>query len=107
MQYSQALTETLSNLVAQQPFFATYLYNNMEIGENPDIPTARTNGTRIEVNPTWFGDKPIPQRVFIMCHEIMHGILDHMGRDALYINRGFGPDLLPSTRIPAIKLRTT
>ena len=93
MQYSDELTETLSNLVAQQPFFATYLYNNMELGENPDISTARTNGTRIEVNPEWFGSKPIQQRVFIMAHEIMHGILDHMGRDALYIKRGFGPDL--------------
>jgi len=95
MKYSPELTECLSNLVAQQPFFATYLYNNMELGENPSISTARTNGTRIEVNPEWFGSKPIQQRVFIMAHEIMHGILDHMGRDALYIKRGFGPDLLP------------
>lgn len=95
MKYSETLTETLSNIVAQQPFFATYLYNNMEIAENPDIGTARTNGQRIEVNPEWFGNKPINQRVFIMCHEILHGILDHMGRDALYMQRGFGPDMKP------------
>ncbi len=95
MQYSNTMTECLSNLVAQQPFFAVYLYNQMEIKESSAIKTARTNGKLIEVNPEWFGKKSIGQRVFIMAHEVMHGMLDHMGRTKLYHDRGFGPDMRP------------
>lgn len=97
MKLSNETTECLSNIVAQHPFFATYLYNNMELREDVNVygGTAATNGKTITVNPEWFGAKPIKERVFVMCHEIMHGILDHPGRSKLYHDRGFGPDLKP------------
>ena len=92
-QRTPELIETMSNLVAQQPFFAVYLYNNMEVVEDPSVKTAQTNGFRITVNPNWFNKKPIGERVFVMCHEILHGLLEHMSRSKGYAERGFGPDL--------------
>jgi len=93
--YSAPLTETVSNLIAQQPLFAVYMMNQMELRENSNIKTARTDGQLMEVNPEWFAAMPLPQRVFVMCHEIAHGMFDHMGRGANYAERGFGPDLKP------------
>jgi len=95
MKRSNELTETLSNLIAQQPFIATYLLNNMDIIETTEIKTADTNGSQIRFNPEWFGKMPIKERVFVTAHEVMHGILQHMQRGKLYSDRGFGPDLKP------------
>lgn len=95
MNYSNAVTEALSNIVAQQPFFAVYLYNQMNITEDPSIKTADTDGATMRINPEWFGKMPIEERVFVGCHEICHGIMDHQGRGKLYFERGFGPDLKP------------
>lgn len=97
MRLSDKTTECLSNLIAQHPFFATYLYNNMSIKEDVGCygGTACTDGQTITVNPEWFGAMPIKQRVFVMAHEVMHGVLDHPGRSQLYFDRGFGPDLKP------------
>lgn len=95
MNRSQELTETLSNLVAQHPFFATYLYTNMEIQEDFSIKSADTNGSVMRFNPKWFNKMPIKQRVFVLCHEILHGILEHPQRGYQYAQRGFGPDMKP------------
>ena len=95
MEHSNSVTEALSNIVAQQPFFAVYLYNQMNIKEDSTIKTANTDGNTMSINPEWFGKMPIEERVFVGCHEICHGIMDHMGRGKLYNDRGFGPDLKP------------
>jgi len=92
---SVALTETMSHLVAQHPFFAVYLYDQLNLVEDPTIPTARTDGMTIEVNPDWFGKLQLPERVFVMAHEVMHGIYQHMARGKGYQDRGFGPDMKP------------
>jgi predicted metal-dependent peptidase len=88
-------TTALSRLVAKEPFFASYLYDMMNLREDPSIETAQTDGVTITVNPEWFGKMAPDEQVFVLAHEVMHGIYDHMGRGELYETRGFGPDLKP------------
>lgn len=93
MSKSKGLVEALSALIAQQPFFAVYLLDQMVISETKDIPTAATNGVKIIVNPEWFGKMTTDERMFVLAHEVLHGVFQHMGRAKLYMDRGVGPDL--------------
>lgn len=88
------LTEAMSNLIAQHPFFASYLFSTMRVEYKPDTKTAATNGTTIWVGD-WFLSRPIRQRVFLLGHEILHAVLDHLPRAKKYQDRGFGMDLRP------------
>jgi predicted metal-dependent peptidase len=92
---SPELTEALSNLINKQSFFASYLFDLMQIQESYDIPTAATDGVRLIVNPDFFKTLTVPQRVFVLAHEVLHGILQHMSRSKLYKDRGIGPDFKP------------
>ena len=98
---SEALTETISHLVAQQPFFAVYLFDMMQVVETdttPDgmpNPTAATDGKTIYVSTKWFAGLKLSERVFVLAHEVMHGIYQHMARAKGYADRGFGRDLKP------------
>jgi len=102
---SQALTEAIAYLVRQQPFFSVYLFDMMSIVETDSIPTdsgmaapnptAATDGKHIWINPDWFGKLPIKERVFVLAHEILHGIYQHMSRGKRYVDLGFGPDMKP------------
>lgn len=78
------------------PFFAALLYNLMQ-GKavyEPSCPTAQTNGEEIQVGD-WFVALPLEERIFVLGHECVHAMLDHPYRAKLYIDRGFGPDMLP------------
>jgi predicted metal-dependent peptidase len=90
---SYELTEAISALIAQQPFFAVYLLDMMRIEESECVPTAGTNGRTIYVNPKFFGKLATAERVFVLCHEVLHGIMQHPERGQLYKDRGVGPDL--------------
>lgn len=95
MKRSTAMTETISFLVAQQPFFAVYAFDQMNIIETDQCPTAATDGANIYVNPDFFAKMPVSGRVFVMAHEVMHGIFQHMSRGKEYQDRAFGPDGKP------------
>lgn len=88
------VTHAMSNIIAQHPFFASYLFSQMKLTYDPTCPTASTDGKTITVGD-WFCGLPIRERVFVLAHEIMHGVLNHMQRGALYEQRGFGMDLKP------------
>ena len=90
---SEWLVEAMSALIAQHPFFAVYLIDQMNIVESDQFPTAATDGKTIYVNPSFFKSLSIPERVFVLAHEVMHGIFQHMARAKMYIDRGVGPDL--------------
>lgn len=47
---------------------------------NPNIPTARTNGTRVEYSPAFFMALDHEERIFLILHEAMHCALLHMER---------------------------
>lgn len=90
---SYELTEAISVLIARQPFFAVYMLDMMSIVETDAVPTAATDSVTIFVNPKFFNPRPLKERVFIICHEILHGIMQHPERMRLYQDRGVGPDL--------------
>lgn len=91
---SNELTEAISNVVSNQTFFATLLFDLMRIVEDANMPTAATDERTIWVGE-WFRRLPIKQRVFVLCHEIYHTVFRHCSRAKLYADRGFGPDLKP------------
>ena len=90
---SYELTEAISRLIMQQPFFAVLLLDLLSLSETDAIPTAGTNGKQLLVNPEWFGKLTLNERVFVICHEVMHVILEHQRRTKLYMDRGIGPDM--------------
>ena len=92
MKRSAELTEAISNLINTQPFFAVLLFELMKLTEQGRFPTACTDGKSIDVNPKWFGPLPIKERVFVLCHEVLHTILHHVPRLRQWIDTGLGPD---------------
>lgn len=93
-QQDDALVAVRSNLLLKQPYLASHLYSKTRMEFDPATPTAATSGTKIKVGP-WFTDLPMPQRVFVLAHEVLHDIFGHIARRDLYIRRGFGPDMEP------------
>jgi predicted metal-dependent peptidase len=90
---SYELTEAMSYLIAQQPFFAVYMLDMMKVVESDVVPNAGTDSVTIFVNPKFFAKLELKERVFVLCHEILHGIMQHPERARLYQDRGVGPDL--------------
>lgn len=93
-QQDDALVAVRSNLLLKQPYLASHLYTKTRMEFGPSTPTAVTSGSLIKVGP-WFTDLPMPQRVFVLAHEVLHDIFGHIARRDLYIRRGFGPDMEP------------
>ena len=93
--YSQETAEAISAINMSLPFFASLLYDLMvikEVTNDPQIKTAGTDDKTIWINPDWFGKMPVPQRAFVLCHEIMHAVFSHMHRSKGYMALGNGPD---------------
>ena len=89
-----AIDETKSALLARAAFIASLLYSPLVRGVvyDPEEKTASTDGGTIYVGD-WFIGLPLPERMFVAAHEVMHVILDHVGRADDYRAMGFGPDL--------------
>jgi len=100
---SEPLVEALSALTCQHPFFASLLYDLLEVVETDTLPgcggaenkTAATDGKTIFVNPQFMAKLTPQERVFVLAHEIVHVISDHPARMKQYSERAFGPDLQP------------
>ena len=99
-QRSPELTEAISALLVQQPFFASLLLDLMEISETESldggetkIRTCATDGKHLWVNPTEFKKLTVAERQGVLAHEVMHVILQHMDRLRMYKALGVGPDL--------------
>ena len=45
-----------------------------------DVPTQATDGTRLFVNPEFTADLSLRLKCFVMMHEVLHCVLDHIGR---------------------------
>lgn len=96
---SQGLTEAISALLVQEPFFASLLLDLTDIQESTTLPggaqlnVAATNGKTIWVNPGVFGAMTIKERMGVLSHEVLHIILQHCERAGLYWSLGVGPDL--------------
>lgn len=96
---SLELSDAISALVVQQPFYAVLLFDLCEIHEvqpdDPEVKTAATDGTNIYVNPDFFKSISVQERIGVIAHEITHIVLRHPERSKGYQDLGVGPDLKP------------
>jgi predicted metal-dependent peptidase len=90
---SEALTEAISRMTQKYSFWAILLFDLLTIKETEEFPTAATDGKTLFINPNYFGELTLNERVFLLSHEVLHVVLEHCPRNKLYIDRGFGPDL--------------
>jgi predicted metal-dependent peptidase len=95
---SYEIDESISRLIASQPFYAVLLMDLLKIVQVPGdgfIKTAATDGRRLYIAPEFWRTLSLDERVFLLAHETLHVIFDHCPRAKLYMDRGFGPDLKP------------
>lgn len=73
------IVKARASLIIDQPFFASILLT-MPLHENPDIPTIATDGESISFNPAWCESLTLSEITFVLAHETLHCVFDHMGR---------------------------
>ena len=78
-------TEVKTAMLLHVPFFASILLDMMtvKIGKFPEVfgnrsPTAATNGHTVWFDKDFFEKMKLPERVFVLCHEIGHAMWSHM-----------------------------
>lgn len=91
------MTEVKTAMLLHTPFFAAIMLDHMQVkvGKFDDLfppgmpPTAATDGKRIWFDEDFFESLRLPERVFVMCHEIAHAMWMHMARAKQYQDMGF------------------
>ena len=73
------ISKARAGLIIDQPFFASILLP-MPISEDASIPTMATDGESIKFNPDWTAKLSLPEVTFVLAHEVLHCVFDHMGR---------------------------
>jgi predicted metal-dependent peptidase len=67
----------------------------LEIKETDTVPHAATDSKYIYINTEWFKSMTVHERAFVIAHEVLHCIYQHMERGKSYQDRGIGPDFKP------------
>lgn len=73
------LAKAKAQLILDQPFFASILLG-MPMIENETIPTMSTDGESIQYNPKWVSDLKLNELTFVLAHEVLHCVFQHMTR---------------------------
>lgn len=73
------IAKARAGLIIDHPFFASILLP-MPISEDESVPTMATDGETIKFNPTWTESLSLPEITFVLAHEALHCMFDHMGR---------------------------
>lgn len=73
------LSKAKSALILDQPFFASILLG-LPMVEDKNIPTMATNGDEIRYNPDFLNTLSLSETVFVLAHETMHCVFQHMHR---------------------------
>ena len=73
------LVKAKAALILDQPFFASILLS-MPMIEDTNILTMATNGDEIRYNPKFLDTLGLPETVFVLAHETMHCVFQHMTR---------------------------
>lgn len=68
---AELVTKAVAAIVLDDPFYG-YLLLRQELVQNPNTPTASTNGVRIQYNPTWLKTLSLPEIKGLLKHEVMH-----------------------------------
>lgn len=75
----EAIAKAKSVLVLHQPFFASLLLGQPMI-HDASVQTMATNGEEIRYNADFVATLSKPELVFVLAHETMHSVLEHMYR---------------------------
>jgi predicted metal-dependent peptidase len=86
----ERLIETKSLLLNTQPYFSTLMYTALQVKYIPETPTASTDGKNIHVGDWWLA-LGSQERLFVLCHEILHYSMDHPGRGKRYLETQTSP----------------
>lgn len=73
------MTKAKAQLILDQPFFASILLG-MEMIEDESVGTMATNGEMIRFNPKWTDSLNLQELTFVLGHEVMHCVFQHMTR---------------------------
>ena len=73
------ITKARVELICDHPFFASLLLP-MPLTETSDVPTMATDGESILINPTWTEKLTRGESLFVLAHEKLNCVFDHMGR---------------------------
>lgn len=73
------LARAKAALILEQPFFATLAVNSKWIRDDT-CPTMETDGENIYWSGQFVDEMTLDECKFVICHEIMHCVFDHMGR---------------------------
>lgn len=76
---AQAITRARATLILDQPFFGALALRLVPV-ERWDTPTAAVDGVHLFYNPVWFLGLSEPERQTVMAHEVLHCVLEHIGR---------------------------
>jgi predicted metal-dependent peptidase len=66
--------------IKQNTTFFSALLASLRFHLNDQFPTAATNGTDLWVNPEFVKDMPVEEITFVLIHEVMHVVYEHMNR---------------------------
>jgi len=72
------LDKARAALILDQPFFASLLLP-MPMIETTEVPTMATDGETILYNPEWIEGLSPNEIIFVLAHETLHCVFDHMG----------------------------
>lgn len=93
---NRRLTEIKTAMLLHVPFFASLLLDMMEIKVGkfdgifpPGNETAATNGKIVWIDEDFLDSMPLPEAVFVVCHEVGHAMWQHMSRGKKYHDTGF------------------
>lgn len=73
------IQKSRAGLILEQPFFASLLLP-MPLIEDSSIPTMGTDGEKIIFNPDFTNKLTQSETTFVLAHEVLHCVFDHMGR---------------------------
>lgn len=88
-------TETRARFLYQCPAYSYLLITMLAVPGSKHlvvfttaIQTAATDGRHVYINPDFFFPLPADQRVFVLAHEVMHCVWNHMNLNASLRKRG-------------------
>ena len=79
MNAAQKVSKARAGLILDAPFFGS-LALRLTVKADPTCDTAWTDGTSLGYSPAWIDQLPLDQVKGILCHEVLHCALEHIGR---------------------------
>ena len=70
----------ITMMMQRDTAFYTAILFSLKQNITEEIPTAATDGRTLLINPAFFWDLPLNERITLLAHEVLHVALDHMHR---------------------------